>query len=655
MTKDPIMKWTDSRLEELEKRIAEAYKKAEAEITAKMQAYLDKFAKQDAVMAQKWKSGEITKKEYVEWRTNHFMIGKNWQAVKDTIAGDVLKTDLISAKLVNDALVDVYTQNANYAYYQLEKDTGTGLSFDLYDKKAVENLLKDDPDFIPHYEPKTPIVERWNKQHIQSEMLQGILQGESIPKIAKRMSNVTDMDKNASIRNARTYTTSVENQAKMDRYAEAEDAGIPLEKEWLSTLDERTRESHREIDGTRVANDEPFILINSNGSTCEMMYPADPNGDPEQVYNCRCRIVARIKGRTVDRSGRTSKLEDKTYEEWKKGKEKEQATTEDKGNSWADRIKELREAGKTDTESIMEAGRLISEQIHGDYLDKVKEEREQLKTNYEEAKDKYDKVRKEFDDIRWSDEYTNAKYISEGKADVTYSKYFGSQEEAEKYYQENREKLEELNVKRKEYWDEYKNAFEKYVNPDYTETAEYLKNTLSQVREMGTGDANIKEHLSNTRSKVRENIEWAYNNYPTEWVQQSVDHSDLSVKKVSRGYYNNPRRIIAISGEGDSANRTSVHELGHRFEYTVDGIREAEKEFYEKRTDGEQPVWLGKGYGRDEVTRKDDFIDPYMGKDYNGRAYELVSMGFECAYCDPAKLAQDADMEAWIYGLLALK
>ena len=324
MKKDPIMLWTDKRLEELEKRIAEAYKKAEAEITAKMQAYLDRFAKQDSIMAQRYKAGEITKQEYTEWRTNHFMIGKNWQAVKDTIAGDVLKTDLISAKLVNDALVDVYTQNANYAYYQLEKDTGTGLSFDLYDKKAVENLLKDDPDFMPHYEPKTPIVERWNRQHIQSEMLQGILQGESIPKIAKRMSNVTDMDKNASIRNARTYTTSVENQAKMDRYAEAEDAGIPLEKEWMSTLDERTRESHREIDGTRVANDEPFILVNSDGTTCEMMYPADPNGDPEQVYNCRCRIVARIKGRTVDRSGRASKLEDTSYEEWKKGKEKKQ-------------------------------------------------------------------------------------------------------------------------------------------------------------------------------------------------------------------------------------------------------------------------------------------------------------------------------------------
>lgn len=318
--KNWAMDWTDKRLKKLEERIAEAYKTAEKEITAKMQAYLDRFAKQDAVMLAKYKNGEITKAELTEWRTNHFMMGKNWQAVKDSIAGDILKTDAISAGIVNNALIDVYTQNANYAYYELEKGTGTGLSFNLYDRNAVENLLKDNPDFMPHYEPKTPIVERWNKQHITSEMLQGIMQGESIPKIANRMATVVGMEKNSAIRNARTYTTSVENKAKMDRYEEAEEMGIDLEKEWMATLDERTRESHRELDGERVANDAPF----SNG----LMYPADPSGDPAEVYNCRCRIVPRIKGRQYDRSSRANKLGDMSYEEWKKGKEKEEA----KGN-----------------------------------------------------------------------------------------------------------------------------------------------------------------------------------------------------------------------------------------------------------------------------------------------------------------------------------
>ena len=44
-----------------------------------------------------------------------------------------------------------------------------------------------------------------------------------------------------------------------------------------------------------------------------------------------------------------------------------------------------------------------------------------------------------------------------------------------------------------------------------------------------------------------------------------------------------------------------------------------------------------------------------MGKDYGGTAYELVSMGFQYAYTEPATLLKDEDMAEWIYGLLALK
>lgn len=313
------MKWTDKELEALEKRIEEAYERASKEVTEKMERYLERFAKQDAVMTQKLQDGLITKKEYTTWRTNHFMMGKNWEAMRDTLTEDLVNADKIASKMINESLINVYAENANYEAYQIEKDANVGLSFSLYDKKAVENLLSENPNFIPAVNPKIPMDERWNRQHITSEMLQGIMQGESIPKIANRMATVVGMEKNSAIRNARTYTTSVENKAKMDRYEEAEEMGIDLEKEWMATLDERTRESHRELDGERVANDEPF----SNG----LMYPADPSGDPAEVYNCRCRIVPRIKGRQYDRSGRANKLGDMSYEEWKRGKEKEEKQT----------------------------------------------------------------------------------------------------------------------------------------------------------------------------------------------------------------------------------------------------------------------------------------------------------------------------------------
>jgi uncharacterized protein with gpF-like domain len=57
-------------------------------------------------------------------------------------------------------------------------------------------------------------------------------------------------------------------------------------KVWVATADDRTRESHAELDGEEVLVDEPF----SNGLMC----PADPTGEPEEVYNCRCTILRHI-------------------------------------------------------------------------------------------------------------------------------------------------------------------------------------------------------------------------------------------------------------------------------------------------------------------------------------------------------------------------
>ena len=88
-------------------------------------------------------------------------------------------------------------------------------------------------------------------------------------------------------------------------------------------------------------------------------------------------------------------------------------------------------------------------------------------------------------------------------------------------------------------------------------------------------------------------------------------------------------------------------------------MKEMEQEFYNRRTKGEKlqrlkDIYPELGYNASELTRKDKFLNAYMGKDYGSRAYELVSMGFESAYTNPAYLLQDEDMAEWIYGLLAI-
>ena len=120
-----------------------------------------------------------------------------------------------------------------------------------------------------------------------------------------------------------------------------------------------------------------------------------------------------------------------------------------------------------------------------------------------------------------------------------------------------------------------------------------------------------------------------------------------------RSYYDQ-RGTVQMSQDSD---QVVVHELGHWWEHQNPAAHQATLDFLDRRTAGEVPTWLGPGYGRQEVARPDNFIRPYMGKDYTYRgeryATEIVSMGLEYFYSNPADLAaRDPDYFDFIYNLV---
>lgn len=190
------------------------------------------------------------------------------------------------------------------------------------------------------------------------------------------------------------------------------------------------------------------------------------------------------------------------------------------------------------------------------------------------------------------------------------------------------------------------------------ENAEAVKNVVAQVRSVGASSVDdlVKGHLNNSRSHVRQAVVDAYAHYPTDWVDTSAAFGKISLKKVDRGYYSQGQALMAISGsENCQQVRTAIHEIGHRFEHTVDDLLEIEKTFYDRRTKGEPLQWLGGNYSLSEKSRFDDFFNKYIGKDYGETAYEIVSMGFEYGYTEPLTLMKDTEMAELIYGLLLMK
>lgn len=284
---------TDKMLKDLEKKIQKEYAQAAREVEASMNKWLGNYQKNDIKMRALWKSGEISKKEYTDWRKKQILLSDKWKAQRDELTERMLEADKVASGLITDHKMDVYALNYNYGTYEVEKGAHIDTGFSLYDKDTVARLMKDNPKLLPPPGKKTSDairrgeLKKWNNKQVQSVMTQGILQGESIPKIAKRLATtVSEKNEYSHYRAARTMTTSAENAGRLASYQRAEDMGIKMGKTWLAAHDNHTRRSHRDYDGMTIPLKEEFAR--------NLMFPGDPDADPAEIWNCRCTMIADV-------------------------------------------------------------------------------------------------------------------------------------------------------------------------------------------------------------------------------------------------------------------------------------------------------------------------------------------------------------------------
>lgn len=281
---------TDGILADMEAHLAEIYEQAGEEIEAKAAEYFSQFERLDAQKKKQVEDGRISEDEYIRWRKNKILYGKHWTQLKEKIAAEYANVNRIALAYINGRLPKIYALN----YNAIGKDIGSavkGYSFELINADLVKNLATKDDTLLPYKYLDGKKDVRWNTKKVNSAVLQGILQGESIPKMSKRLQSVTGMNKTAAIRNARTCVTGAECKARQDGFERAAADGIELQREWIAAIDGRTRHAHRLLDGQLAGVDEPF-----KSELGDIMFPGDPEASPENVYNCRCTIAAKVMG-----------------------------------------------------------------------------------------------------------------------------------------------------------------------------------------------------------------------------------------------------------------------------------------------------------------------------------------------------------------------
>lgn len=313
----------------LEGKIKNIYAQAYREIEEKLNTFLAKSVIKEKEYEAKVQAGKLSQEWFDRWKSGQVFIGKRWRDLRQNIAHEIYNSRKSATDMINGERKAVFQDNVNYTQYSIDKDYNFGISFTLYDNATVTRLIKEDPDLVPDIKYPDPSIDyAWSKKQITSAITQGILQGESIPELAKRVGKKLQSSNTASmVRCARTAMTGAQNSGRIQAMHNAQGMGIDVEKLWIATLDGRTRDSHRDLDGQLAKVDEPFRSLLG-----DIMFPGDPNASPANTWNCRCSLgwnYPRYSNQYDTRAtrdvdwedgGQTEQIPYMTYKEWAKWK-----------------------------------------------------------------------------------------------------------------------------------------------------------------------------------------------------------------------------------------------------------------------------------------------------------------------------------------------
>lgn len=184
-----------------------------------------------------------------------------------------------------------------------------------------------------------------------------------------------------------------------------------------------------------------------------------------------------------------------------------------------------------------------------------------------------------------------------------------------------------------------------------------------------------------------DHIQAAMGYYPDDWVRLSSEHGELQVASRKRAHHRSSVKLLATARYDDtqwtnngfpsSYEETNVHELAHRMETVIPGLRELEFAYVRRRATKSRLVermkrlkniFPNSGYDDYEWTFEDDWKDAYSGKSYESRGdrgasadrdptrhpWELFSTGVEDLFGGTQRFDKTTGIQQFTLGVLAL-
>ena len=268
-----------------ERQVVREYKTALADLKAKMAKIYEKYET----------GGVLSYNEMMKYNRMDAMTKDMNETLKD-LTGKTSKETMDNTK-------GVFSESYYRAGYSMETGADAKLSFSTLNPKVIQAAVENPISGLTLSETlqanRASII-----TDIRSTITQSLIKGESYAKMTKRLQ--TSLENNAVKANriVRTEGHRAAMQGNLAAMDHASSRGVEFKKEWMSVLDERTRESHQGMDGQIVGRNENFVSPLGNKAPAPGMF-----GVAAEDINCRCDV-----GNILPGAGTTTVRQ--TYREW---------------------------------------------------------------------------------------------------------------------------------------------------------------------------------------------------------------------------------------------------------------------------------------------------------------------------------------------------
>lgn len=209
------------------------------------------------------------------------------EALKGQVEAIIERLHTQEYETIDEYLKDSYRDGFIAVVYFLFHQ-GLPLTMPIAQDQVVKALMTDSAISEGLYKSLGVDTKKLRKV-IAAEISRGIAAGSSYAEIVRNVANQAGIAKNRAKTIVMTEAHRIREEASQDARVEAKAKGADIVKQWDATMDNKTRDSHRRLDGQIREVDEPFEIDGRKA-----MYPGG-FGIAEEDCNCRCVALTRAK------------------------------------------------------------------------------------------------------------------------------------------------------------------------------------------------------------------------------------------------------------------------------------------------------------------------------------------------------------------------